>query len=827
VKLKIVFLLCFLFAIRFTSYSQEIKVNAKQQSLNQVLIDLRDRYDVQFSFNDDLLSKYIITISRTFPEVDVAIKFLLKSTSLDYQYTDGVFLIYADERKKEYHLRGNLYDIETNESLPFSHLSLNDIPQVSDMNGGFSFTSEEDDKLHLKASHLGYFILDTVLNADSVHKLYLHPAKADLPEILVSDRMVQNFIKIGNEAGHISLNHKIVNFLPGNGDNSVFELLRMQPGIAASNEQSDRVIIWGSYDGETQVSFDKITLWGLKNSYQDIGDINPLMAKHIDVEKGGYDARYDGRVGGFVNITGKNGNKIKPAFNLVLSNVTANASLELPLSKKSSLIAAYRQTYYNLYENKEASPISLNTQTDSQEASNIVLIPNYQFRDMNLKYSYNGDKGNAFHVSLLHGTNVYDYGFNEGRYNQIRKSKDEDTEQFGASVLYNKNWEKGGRSELFVTSSGLNSSLTNLVQIYRIRNQETEIRRKDDRNTKIIEYKAGLRHDFNLSKKFLVETGMTYLYNKIEYSEDSLDVSKMNYDSDMGRLSGFLQNSISFNEKLSAKIGVNLSYPTLINQLYIDPRISMSYKISPSVSINSAWGIYRQFISRSIIWDDEGNRRNFWVGADNKTIPVLNSQHLVLGTSYHQNDFSISLEAYQKYTKGHTRYFRNRRFEGITPGKSQTYGLDMYLKKTINKHAFWLAYSLGRTEEKFEYGRVQTFRRALHDQTHELKLAGLINIGRFYCSANYIWGSGFPSYNELQNMIESEPDYSRLDASIIYKMKPKKVKAEIGLMFLNIFDRENINYFESEQVKVGQETILNVNEKTTPFSVRLFLKMSF
>ena len=121
----------------------------------------------------------------------------------------------------------------------------------------------------------------------------------------------------------------------------------------------------------------------------------------------------------------------------------------------------------------------------------------------------------------------------------------------------------------------------------------------------------------------------------------------------------------------------------------------------------------------------------------------------------------------------------------------------------------------------------QVFQRALHDQTHELKFAGLINVGRFYCSANYIWGSGFPSYEVLQNAIVSEPHSSRLEASIIYKMKPKKMKTELGLMFLNVFDRENINYFESEQVKVRQETILNINERTTPFLLRLFLKMSF
>ncbi len=826
-KLKTVILLCFVFALRLTAYSQEIKVDAKQESLNQVLVDLRDRYDVQFSFNDDLLSSYIISTETTFPNVEEAIKFLLLNTSLEYQFTDGVFLIYPHNRKKKYYLRGNLYDLETNESLPYSHLAINDIPQVSDMSGGFSFTSDEDDDLHLQASHLGYFILDTVLNSNENHKLYLHPAKSNLPEILVSDRMVQNFIKLGNKVGNISLNHKIVNFLPGNGDNSVFELLRMQPGIAASNEQSDRVIIWGSYDGETQVLFDKITLWGLKNSYQDIGDINPLMAKHIDVEKGGYDSQYDGRVGGFVNITGKNGNKKKAAFNLVLSNVTANASLELPLSKKSSLITAYRQTYYNLYEKESVTPTVTDSQNNSRQVSNIVLIPNYKFRDMNLKYAYSGNEGNTFQVSLLQGTNEYDYGFTEGRYNQVRKNKREETEQIGASIIYNKQWRKGGKSEFFATSSGLNSSQTNLVDIYRIRNKETEVRRKDERDTKVVEYKAGVKHDFNLSKKILIQTGLTYSYNKIEYSEDTLGVSRMNYESDLGKLSGFLQNKVSFNEYLSAKIGINLNYPTLIDRLYVDPRLSLSCKISSSLAMNLGWGVYRQFMSRSIIWDEEGNKRNFWVGADNVTIPILNSQHLVFGTSFHKDDFTISIETYHKYTKGHTRYFRTRTTEGITTGKSQTYGLDLYVKKTINKHAFWLAYTLGRTEEKFERGRVRIFQRALHDQTHELKIAGLVNIDRFYCSASYIWGSGFPVYNQLRNQIVSEPSYSRMDASIIYKMKPKKIQTEFGLMFLNLFEKENLNYFDSEQVKIGQKTILSINEKATPFSVRLFLKLGF
>ncbi|MDE5423305.1 TonB-dependent receptor plug domain-containing protein [Ancylomarina sp. DW003] len=826
-KLKVVILFCFVLVFRLTTYSQEIKVEAKQQSLNQVLVDLRDRYDVQFSFNDDLLSQFSISVSKRFLNIETAIKFLLKNTSLDYQYTNEVFLIFPNKRKKKYYFQGHLYDFETKESLPFSHLSINDIPQVSDMAGGFSFVSEDDSKLHLKASHLGYFILDTVLSSNKTHKLYLSPANSDLPEILVTDKMVQNFIKIGNQSGNIKLNHKIVNFLPGNGDNSVFELLRMQPGVAASNEQSERVIIWGSYAGETQVLFDRITLWGLKNSYQDIGDINPLVAKHIDIEKGGYDARYGGKIGGFVNITGKDGNKIKPAFSLSLSNVTANASFELPLSKKSSLIAAYRQTYYNLYNDESIYRQLDNSQSNGQSGNDIVLTPEYEFRDMNLKYSFSGDNGDAFFISLLYGSNTYSYGFDQGLYNQIKKSRDKEGKQFGGSILYNKQWENGGKSELFMTSSGMNTEVNSLVKIYKIRNKSVDLRRHDVQEDEVFEYKAGLRHDLNLNKKNYLQLGLTYTYNKLEYSEDSLDVNLMGYNSDFNRLSAFVQNRISFNEKLSTKVGFNMNYPTLTGKIYFDPRVSISYKISELFSMNSAWGIYRQFMSRSIIFDDDGNRRNFWVGSDDKAIPVLRSEHFVLGSSYNKNDFTLSLEAYHKFTRGHTRYFRNRRHEGITTGISQTYGLDFYMKKTVNKHAFWLAYTLGRTEEKFEYGQLRDFQRALQDQTHELKVAGLVNIGKFYCSANYIWGSGFPLYNQLKNTIVSEPNYSRLDVSLIYKLKPGKVKTEFGLMFLNLFNRENINYFNLEVVQVAQETILSINEKTTPFSIRLFFKIGF
>ena len=56
-------------------------------------------------------------------------------------------------------------------------------------------------------------------------------------------------------------------------------LLRLQPGILASGEQTNDLIIWGSYEGHSQVLFDNFTIYGLKNFNDNISAFNPFGNK--------------------------------------------------------------------------------------------------------------------------------------------------------------------------------------------------------------------------------------------------------------------------------------------------------------------------------------------------------------------------------------------------------------------------------------------------------------------------------------------------------------------------------------------------------------------
>lgn len=828
--MKRIIILLVLVLIYSNVSAQKIKVSAQNKPLSEVLINLRDNYGFQLSFDNELLSNYTVSLDKSFSSRERTIAFLLKKLPLNYEISRDVFLIFPEEKIIQYRVFGQILDKENLEPLPFSHLTINNLPMATDEQGNFSFTSQIDSTFRIMATHLGYFIHDTIINTGPNQKILLTPGSTDLPEITVTDKIVQTFIKDGNQSGNLKLNHKIAGFLPTNNDNSVFELLRLQPGILAAGEQKNDLIIWGSYEGESQVMFDNITLWGLKNVYEDIGAVNPLVVKNIEVQKGGYDARYGDRVGGIVHITGKNGSRLKPTLNLTLNNITASGSYEQPIGKKSSLLLAFRHTYYNLFKDEQIRYATSNVDLSStgnpvDSTTNLNVSPKYKFRDVNFKYSTNWDNGDHFSASIMIGEDRYSYDLTTNSYTNAVKHKFEGNNQYGGAINFGKVWKNGNTSSLTVSRSELDTETSDVTSITRIRTQEEFFRRDDKSINNITEYKASFKNSFVFAEDQNFETGINYISNEVDLKEDSLGINILHINSKADRLSYYFQNNLNVSNGVSVKAGFLANYPFKLKKLYWEPRISVSMQLSDKFAINAAWGMYKQFISKSSVLSASGNYRYIWVGANEEDIPVLESVHNVAGGSYKNNGFTFSLEGYYKKTDGHTRYFKYRTEENIFLGKSKAYGLDVFAKKDLGDHTLWVSYSLSKTEENFDYFKTNDYRRALHDQRHEIKTAGLLALKPFYISANYIYGSGFPIYSKFSKVV-AEPDYTRLDAALIYKFYPKKVKCEVGVLFYNILDKNNITYESYERIPLNQINSISVYTETVPTSVRLYFKVT-
>ena len=127
------------------------------------------------------------------------------------------------------------------------------------------------------------------------------------------------------------MNDVSARLIPGNNSNVIFNHLRLFPGIMAAGESTADYIIWGSYPGQNQVIFDGMTLFNSYGINDDIGRVNPLMVKNIEVFKGGFGVDVGDRIGGVVLVDGKSGNMNEVDGKISVSNEIANGYISIPM----------------------------------------------------------------------------------------------------------------------------------------------------------------------------------------------------------------------------------------------------------------------------------------------------------------------------------------------------------------------------------------------------------------------------------------------------------------------------------------------------------------
>ncbi len=88
------FVFMFLALVELTAQTvKKIKVTALKTSLSQVLLDLKESYGIQFAFDNDMLSKYAVSVNRTFQSEEEALSYLLKDLPFELEKSGDVFLI--------------------------------------------------------------------------------------------------------------------------------------------------------------------------------------------------------------------------------------------------------------------------------------------------------------------------------------------------------------------------------------------------------------------------------------------------------------------------------------------------------------------------------------------------------------------------------------------------------------------------------------------------------------------------------------------------------------------------------------------------------------
>lgn len=802
-------ILCFFLLILGNVFSQDLYLDYPKQPINEILIDLSAKYNVQVSINSSSSNSCEISLKGNFPSIDKVFQQISESCNLQYQKVGEVYSFKPIEVKVQevkppsYLYQGIVLDLISLEPLPFAKLKAEERYIVCDENGQFSFYSSLK-KVSLSCRYLGFFNLDTLISVDSKIELQLQFEVNDMETVKISHQRENDisFQSVGEQSGLYKFNNIASNLIPSNND-LIFNLLRLYPGVNASSEVSSEAIIWGSYPGQSSTIFDGITLFNSTGSNENVSRINPYMVKNIELYKGGYNANIGDRIGSVTLIDGKDGNKDSSLMVFGVNNQIANLYYNQPLTRiTSSLQLGIRRSYFQLF--------------NGFKLNNSNAYSEYNYQDLNLKWNTNFKNKDRLEISLLNSSDDNVTFLDKRVENDYFNNLQINSKQYGGSVTYSKVWKRGGMTKFSSSFSEFSPNFSNEVQLF---DKTDSLNASYYIENAISEKSLKVEHQFPVRKQFDFLMGTGLIQNNSSYifkNQEALISNETDLSS--ARVSSFVKNNFHIKDKVSFSTGLKMDYALINSKTYFQPRVQAKFKLFPSFHLNAAWGIYNQFISKTFIKDEFGNQSYFWEALNKENINVPRSIHHQVSFVYSKSNIEILVEGYLKEASNLRSYFTNKEndFQEVR-GNSTAQGLDFFIKKKFKKHQFLIAYSIGKVHDDIFSSDYVIQTLAPQNQFQELKAGLFLKFNRWNFSFTEVLGSGFQENEKKTNL-----PYSRLDFACNYKVLDKKWEVDLGLSILNVFNTKNnrFNQFSSLPEENTNDLI------ATPFSPTLNLIIS-
>jgi hypothetical protein len=768
--------------------------------LGEAISVVSDSTGIMLSFNQRDLDKYSVSVDSTFNTGSDAVTYLLAGLPFKIKFINGVTVIIPVSGILR--VSGKIIDEVTGETLPYALVMYDDRRYMTDDKGYFSIPVLEA-PVKLKVRYLGYVGRDLTLQYPSEGILVsLKSSTILLKEALLEGYETGNALQSGDEPGVMKINHIVAAYLPGNGDNSIFNLMRMMPGVRAVGEQGG-LSVWGSKPGESSLLFDGARLFAMNGYNEQISLVNPFMVKDIRLHKGAYGPQFGNQTGALAEITGISGNRKRVDLKLNLNNQTANIFSSIPVGKNSVLSASYRQTFYGLF-----SPISVEGRSSKNE---VRVDPDYKFRDANILYSGSTTARGSYRVSLLASMDDFSYNLDN---DNAQVEAYEKNRQFVGSAQLSFNMNNG---DLF-TFQGGHSVLAN---------DSKKIIRARDKN--LWKY-----NEINVDQD-ISETFLKVLYNRHLFKNGKFTAGLEGYRHFVGdsivsleayRASFFADQEFIF-KNITAKGGLRADY--FSGKFYFQPRAAINIDLSGGFKMNLAWGLYNQFVGKVIEIFEETAPISVWKLYGSGDSPVVSSMHSIAGISWSNNKFNISVEAFNKRSSGISQIIRSNQGAYLLSGQMNITGADLFMKWEYRGSQLFASATYGVANEVYS----DTF--SYKYSPFEIKSGAVINLSPFWLSAGFVFGNGYlDSFGSGRYSSLGTPEYSRLDLSATYEFSIKRVNFRTGVSVLNVLNTQNKKTLEIVPILskgqgggVESNLLTNLYAEAVPFSPAIYLEISF
>lgn len=878
-RIKALLLFSLLWSSVLAQNTEEAKIDFSVFSgmkLTNALAYLTDANGIPFSYNPEALRGIEVPVVpdsvNTLPGF---LNLVLAESAMTFTIISDTYVLFpraqldtqTETFRRNFSLSGIVRDINTKESLPYASVTIEgtDLFATTNTDGKFTLLNIPSDSLQITIHYLGYMPFSQHLyevDSGNVALFEMSPRPRNLPAIEVLEH-AEELIEILPGTSQISLNADQISHLPNLGESDIFSALRRLPGIQGGLDASTGLRIRGGNSDENLFLFDGITMYHVDHFYGFLSAFNTNIIKNIRINKGPYSAKYGGRTSGVVNITGIDGNKIKPSFQAELNTLSANLVVELPIVKeKASLVVAYRQSITNLVQSatyKNMFNTIFNSSIPSTDNNTVNVfdsknVPRFSYNDFNAKINFEPSDKDVISLSYYEGRDKTKIRF-EGTFDGLRRSSLDYTQwgTNGAAVKWSRKWNM----QLFTYAnfgiSRYKSSLEAEDIFYLSSTNELLSKLYFEQFNQVRDNTLRIDNTWNINQKTHLEFGywnsrysiQIQAQNQVEILVDSLT---------KGTLDAVYAEIFRSIGEWDVSLGMRASHYSRLKTFYWEPRFSAQYPISENIVFKTSYGIFHQFIRRL-------NERSLylsipetWTLADETTIPVLQSKQYVLGFLFKPGDWQIDVEGYYKYESGTVNFllpefgFNTGDLDQYAiNGNQQISGIDLMVKKTFEHQNLLVGYSFIQSKSKYDDINNGKYFNSPGVAQHELNLVYNYELKRWNFSAAFVITSGQPytpllgTYTiklpngKIQQFVSLGginsrrlPWYNRLDLGITYSLPIKSGLFQTGFSIYNVYNSKGIkfiDYFEipnssSEKFDIGQHDITSLG-----FTPSLFLKI--
>ncbi len=621
----------------------------------------------------------------------------------------------------------------------------NDItPGTSSNNYGFYSLTLPNDTVRLRCSFVGHasqettFVLrqDTVINWDLADEM--------LAEVMVTSAAVRPL-----EQPTLDLPVPVADLLTTPalfGEVDLLKSLQRLPGVQSGADGGAGLYVRGSGPDQNLLLLDGVPLYNASHLFGFFSVFNADAINNVDFYKGGFPARYGGRLASVVDVQLREGNREKFQGTGSVGLLASRLTLEGPLvSDKTSFLLSGRYAHLGPY---------------TWLASKVNSTGNngfYGFYDLAAKVNHTLSYRNQLYLSTYLGQDRFrnETAFESSLLNQdsnyLRDVAGREIIQWG-NVTTALRWNHVYHRRLF-------SNLTLTYSQYRFRLRETNdvlIVDNDvststftdkDRVSDIQDWAARVDYDYLPAPRHHLRFGGGLIHHTFRPGSVALthrlnDRAAVDTSYEASVVQGveadlFVEDEIQLARTLTANLGARLTGFWVDQAFYTvgQPRLSVRYQPTSATAWNVSYARMGQFM-HLLTNPAFSLPTDLWLPTTER-LPPETAQHWAV--AYQRalaGSYEIQAEAYFKdmrnvveYKEGEFDFYEEILDweDRIVSGRGRSYGLELLAQRTAGRLTGWLGYTLSRSERRFEEvndGQWFPFR---YDRRHEIDFGGVFH----------------------------------------------------------------------------------------------------